>query len=45
MTKPAIRVRGVGVGAVLVVVIGVAEAVWLFEGSGLKLLLKVFGAG
>src|SRR5207302_1088733 len=45
MKKPAIRVRGVGVGAVLVVIIGAAEAVWLFEGSGLKLLLKVFGAG
>ena len=47
--KPAIRVRGVGLGALLVVFVGVAETVWLLEGSGLKLvqhtLQRVFGAG
>ena len=47
--KPAIRMRGIGLGAVLVAIVGVAETVWLFEGSGLKLLQhtlqRVFGAG
>src|SRR2546421_6877990 len=47
--KPAIRVRGIGLGALLVVFVGVAETVWLLEGSGLKLvqhtLQRVFGAG
>ena len=47
--KPVISARGVGVGAAVVVIVGIAETLWLFEGSGLKLLQhtlqRVFGAG
>jgi serine/threonine-protein kinase len=48
-TKPVIRGRGIGVGALVVVIVGVAETVWLIEGSGLKLvqhtMRSVFGVG
>ena len=47
---PTIRARGsIGVGAALVVIIGAAEIVWLFEGAGLRHLQQVLhrwlGAG
>jgi serine/threonine protein kinase len=46
--RPAVtRGRGIGIGAGLVVLVGIAEAAWLFEGSGLTLAMhalnKVFG--
>ena len=48
-SKPSISVRGIGVGALVVLIVGAAETVWLLEGSGLKLvqhtLQGVFGAG
>src|SRR5438270_9678728 len=48
-SEPSLSVRGVGVGALVVLIVGAAETVWLLEGSGLKLvqhtLQGVFGAG
>jgi serine/threonine protein kinase len=41
--RPTVNRRGIGLGAALVVLIGVAEAAWLFEGSGLTLAMKVLG--
>ena len=48
--KPVVvHVRGIGVGAALVVIVGLAEVLWLFEGSGLKhlqhTLHRWFGVG
>src|SRR6266571_4914343 len=47
--EPVKRVRGIGVGAALVVIVGAAEVVWLFEGSGLTLVQHTlrgwFGGG
>ena len=46
---PLVRARSIGVGAAVVAAIGIAEVVWLFEGSGLTLLQHAaqrwFGAG
>ena len=46
---PTIRARGIGVGAALVVVVGVAEIVWLVESSGFmhvqQALHRWLGAG
>jgi len=43
------RARGIGVGAALLLIVGIAEAVWLIQGSGLTLLQHTlqrwFGAG
>jgi serine/threonine protein kinase len=41
--RPTVNRRGIGLSAALVVLIGVAEAAWLFEGSGLTLAMKVLG--
>jgi eukaryotic-like serine/threonine-protein kinase len=39
--RPMVSRSGVGLGAIAVVVIGVAEAAWLFEGSGLSLVMRL----
>lgn len=36
--RPMVSRSGIGLGAIAVVVIGLAEAAWLFEGSGLSLV-------
>ena len=41
--RPTVDRRGIGLSAALVVLIGVAEAAWLFQGSGLTLAMKVLG--
>lgn len=41
--RPTDNRRGIGLSAALVVLIGVAEAAWLFQGSGLTLAMKVLG--
>ena len=41
--RPTVDGRGIGLSAALVVLIGVAEAAWLFQGSGLTLAMKVLG--
>jgi serine/threonine protein kinase len=38
--RPMVSRGDVGLSAIVVVVIGVAEAAWLFEGSGLSLLMR-----
>jgi serine/threonine-protein kinase len=38
--RPMVNRGGVGLGAIVVVVIGAAEAAWLFEGSGLSLVMR-----
>jgi hypothetical protein len=47
--KPAIRTGSLGVSALLVFAVGVAEVVWLVEGSGMRLVAKAahrfFGVG
>ncbi len=47
--QPAMRGGGIGLSALLVVVVGVAEIAWLLEGSGLTVMMRaahrVFGAG
>jgi serine/threonine protein kinase len=47
--EPVKAARGIGVGAALIVIVGVAEVVWLFEGSGLTLVQHTlrgwFGGG
>ena len=49
LEPPVTRKRGIGVGAALFVIVGVAEVVWLFEGSGLTLVQHTlrgwFGGG
>jgi hypothetical protein len=35
--------RAIGLSAVVLLVVGVGEAVWLFESSGLTLLTRLFG--
>ena len=45
--KPVIRVRGIGVGVVVLLVVGIAEAAWLVEGPGWSLVMhashRLFG--
>jgi serine/threonine-protein kinase len=47
--QPMMRGGGIGLGALLVVVVGAAEVTWLLAGSGLAVLTRaahhVFGAG
>ena len=47
--EPVMRRGGIGLSAVLVVVVGAAELTWLLEGSGLSLLMRaahrLFGLG
>jgi serine/threonine-protein kinase len=47
--QPVIRGGGIGLSALLVVVVGVAEVTWLLEGSGLSLVMRathrLFGLG
>jgi eukaryotic-like serine/threonine-protein kinase len=47
--KPAIRTGSIGVSALLVFAVGVAEVAWLVEGSGMTLVARAahrfFGAG
>lgn len=47
--QPVIRGGGIGLSAVLVVAVGVAEVTWLLEGSGLSLVMRaahrLFGNG
>jgi serine/threonine-protein kinase len=47
--KPAIRTGSLGVSALLVFAVGVAEVAWLVEGSGMRLVAKAahrfFGVG
>src|SRR5712692_6285737 len=38
--RPMVNRGGVGLGAIVVVAIGAAEAAWLFEGSGLLLVMR-----
>jgi serine/threonine-protein kinase len=38
--RPMVSRSGVGLGAIVVAAIGVAEAAWLFEGSGLSLVMR-----
>src|SRR5256885_9354620 len=38
LLQPVKRVRGIGVRAAVVVIVGAAEVAWLFEGSGLTLV-------
>ncbi len=47
--QPVMRGGGIGLSAVLVVVVGVAEVTWLLEGSGLSIVMRaahrLFGLG
>ena len=47
--QPVVRGGGIGLSAVLVVVVGIAEVTWVLEGSGLSLVMRaahrVFGVG
>jgi hypothetical protein len=47
--KPAIRVRGIGIGALVLLAVGVAEVAWLFEGPGWSMVMRashrLFGVG
>jgi eukaryotic-like serine/threonine-protein kinase len=47
--RPVMRGGGIGLSAVLVVLVGVAEVAWLLEGSGLSLVTRaahrIFGQG
>ena len=47
--QPAMRGGGIGLSALLVVVVGAAEVAWLLEGSGLSLVMRatrrLFGLG
>jgi serine/threonine protein kinase len=49
LLPPAMRGGGIGVSALLVFAVGAAEVLWLFEGSGLSLVMRathrLFGAG
>ncbi len=38
--KPMVRTGGVGLGALIVAVVGIAEAAWMLEGSGLTLAMR-----
>jgi len=38
--KPVMQARGIGVGAVALIVVGASEIVWLLEGSGWSLLMR-----